>query len=99
MRLRVLATSLTVLGALGAGCTSTAGPFVTHISSAGPGLLRVEKCDVVFSKWSSSISTTDCTEEMVPVQPGDPRAVPVAPPVSLAPPPPAAAAAAVAPSR
>jgi type IV secretion system protein VirB7 len=81
---------LGVLGALGfaalAGCTSTAGPFVTHISSAGPGLLRVESCEVTFSKWSNSIDVGDCTAEMVPVQPGDPRVAPATQP------PPAAAA-------
>lgn len=73
------------IGALGfvaiAGCTSTAGPFVTHISSAGPGLLRVEKCEVVMSKWTNTIDVGDCTAEMVPVQPGDSRAAPPMPAV------------------
>ena len=56
-----------------AGCASTAGPFVTSVVSAGPGLLRVEKCEVAFSPWGHAhIENGECCVEMVPVQPGDP---------------------------
>lgn len=55
------------------GCASTAGPFVTNVSSAGPGLLRVEKCEVAFSPWGHAhIENGECFVEMVPVQPGEP---------------------------
>ena len=78
----ILPVSLFALLSLGAlaGCASTAGPFVTSVSSAGPGLLRVEKCEVAFSPWGHAhIENGECFVEMVPVQPGEPaRPPPVA---------------------
>lgn len=62
-------THLTALAALIASlsaCTSTAGPFVTNVSSAGPGRLRVEKCEVEFSPYGyAHVQTGECTTETV----------------------------------
>jgi hypothetical protein len=51
------------------GCTSTAGPFITNISSAGPGRIRVEKCEVEFSVIGySHIENGACTTETLDVE-------------------------------
>jgi hypothetical protein len=42
------------------GCT-TAGPFVTNISSDGRGGLNIEKAKVKFNSFSGVISTTEET--------------------------------------
>ena len=48
-------------------------PAKLRIESVGPGLLRVERCDAVFSTWPSNhVETGDCQDVIVPVQPGDP---------------------------
>jgi hypothetical protein len=95
MRLLSLLVPLSLLSA----CTSTAGPFITRIESAGPGLLRVERCEVVFSTWGSNhIETGECSDVMVPVQPGDPARGPK-PPVATAPGAPAVEGAPVAAAR
>ena len=52
---------VTGIALLSLGCASTAGPFVTNISSDGQGGLIVEKCMVKFSKWDSTVSNSDCT--------------------------------------
>jgi hypothetical protein len=57
---------LAIAAALQAGCASTAGPFVTNVSSAGPGMLSVEKCEVTFSPWGYyHIENGDCTTQTV----------------------------------
>ena len=42
------------------GCT-TAGPYVTNISSDGDYGLNVEKCAVKLNAFMGTVSTTDCT--------------------------------------
>jgi hypothetical protein len=42
------------------GCASTAGPFVTSISSDGDDGLVVEKCMAKFDPWMSTVSNTEC---------------------------------------
>lgn len=42
------------------GCSS-AGPFVTNISSDGQGGLIIEKCSVQYNKFTNSVSTKECT--------------------------------------
>ncbi|TXK92670.1 hypothetical protein BMR07_13120 [Methylococcaceae bacterium CS1] len=42
------------------GCT-TAGPYITNISSDGANGLNIEKCKVEFNQILSVISTGDCT--------------------------------------
>lgn len=49
-----------------AGCT-TAGPYVTNISSGGNGELNVEKCAVKLNSFTGTISTTDCTSQSLTV--------------------------------
>lgn len=42
-----------------AGCT-TAGPFVTNISSDGAGGLNVDKCSVQMNAFMGTVSNKDC---------------------------------------
>ena len=61
---------LVVTVGLLAGCTSTAGPFITNISSAGPGRLLLEKCEVEFSTIGYyRISNENCRTETVVIGP------------------------------
>ena len=53
-------STLMVIAAELVGC-STAGPFVTNISSDGAGGLTVEKCLLHFNGWNGNMSNTDCT--------------------------------------
>jgi len=71
---------LSFLALLSAACTSQAGPFVTQIRYAGPGLIAVEKCMVEFTKFTNTISTEDCGTEVIAVGPQ-----PGAPPQQMAP--------------
>lgn len=41
-------------------CASTAGPYVTSISSDGDGGLIVEKCMVKYDRFSAAVSSSDC---------------------------------------
>lgn len=54
---------LSVIIAL-AGCT-TAGPYVTNISSDGRNGLDVEKCKVHFNAWMGTVSTGDCISQRI----------------------------------
>jgi len=62
--------TLLILAALAlTACTSTAGPFITNISSAGPGRIRVEKCTVEFSSLGYyRIETGECSNEVVAIE-------------------------------
>ena len=42
------------------GCT-TAGPFVTNISSDGAGGLNVDKCSVQMNAFMGTVSNQDCS--------------------------------------
>jgi len=44
------------------GCT-TAGPYVTNISSDGRDGLNVEKCAVKLNAFMGVVSTSDCTSQ------------------------------------
>lgn len=46
------------------GC-STAGPFVTNISSDGRGGLNIEKARVKVNFWTDGLETTDTTQEHI----------------------------------
>jgi len=50
---------------LGTGCVSTAGPFVTNISSDGRGGLVVEKCMVTYNDFNSTLENGDCTSTTI----------------------------------
>ena len=53
----VLAISLTA-------CT-TAGPYVTNISSDGNGGLNIEKCGVKMNAFMGTVSTSACTAQNI----------------------------------
>ncbi|HCS45769.1 MAG TPA: hypothetical protein DIW52_23600 [Pseudomonas sp.] len=46
------------------GCT-TAGPYVTNISSDGRNGLTIEKCAVKMNAFMGTVSTADCTTQNV----------------------------------
>ncbi|MNH20338.1 hypothetical protein D3C81_1564940 [compost metagenome] len=61
MNLRFAALSLLVAVT---GCT-TAGPYVTNISSDGRNGLNIEKCAVKLNAFMGTVSTTECTTQNV----------------------------------
>lgn len=46
------------------GCT-TAGPYITNISSDGNGGLNIEKCAAKLNAWTGTISNTDCASQHI----------------------------------
>lgn len=46
---------------------STAGPFVTNISSNGAGALNVDKCTVELNGFTGTVSNKDCTSTTIQV--------------------------------
>jgi len=58
-----------VLIGLLAGCT-TAGPFVTNISSDGNYGLNVEKCSVHMNAFMGTVSTGECSAQNLKLQSG-----------------------------
>jgi type IV secretion system protein VirB7 len=44
------------------GCT-TAGPFVTNVSSDGAGGLNVDKCSVQMNAFMGTVSNKDCSTQ------------------------------------
>lgn len=61
MKLKIVAFGF--IAAL-AGCT-TAGPYVTNISSDGRNGLNIEKCAVKLNAFMGTVSTTECTSQNV----------------------------------
>lgn len=61
MKLRIAALGLL---AVLAGCT-TAGPYVTSISSDGRNGLNIEKCSVKLNAFMGTVSNTECTSQNV----------------------------------
>jgi hypothetical protein len=49
------------------GCT-TAGPYVTNISSDGNMGLNVEKCAVHLNAFMGTVSTSECTSQHIQLQ-------------------------------
>ena len=62
MRLIILALAL-----LAIGC-STAGPFVTNVSSAGPNKLNIEKCHVEFNAFFGYVTNKNCSSSTIQTQ-------------------------------
>jgi len=62
MRLLLLAVTM-----LAMGC-STAGPFVTNISSVGPDQLLVEKCYVELNAFVGYVTNKDCSSVTIKTQ-------------------------------
>lgn len=50
-----------------AGCT-TAGPYVTNISSDGAGGLNIEKCSVQFNAFMGTVSNHECNAQRITVR-------------------------------
>lgn len=50
------------LAAVLAGC-STAGPYITSISSDGRNGLNIEKCSMQMNAFMNTVSNTDCTTQ------------------------------------
>lgn len=50
--------------ALLTGCSS-AGPYVTNVSSDGNNGLNVEKCSVEFNSFTGTISNTNCSSQHI----------------------------------
>jgi len=55
---------LIVLGSFLAGCT-TAGPYVTNISSDGNNGLNIEKCGVQMNAFTGTVSNVDCLSQSI----------------------------------
>lgn len=51
-----------LIGLAVSGCT-TAGPYVTNISSDGNNGLNVEKCAVKLNAFMGTVSTAECTSQ------------------------------------
>lgn len=49
-------------------CT-TAGPYVTNISSDGNNGLNVEKCAVKLNAFMGTVSTSECTAQHIQLRP------------------------------
>lgn len=49
-------------------CATTAGPFVTGISSDGADGLLVEKCHIRFDPWMGTVGNNDCTNSTIKVR-------------------------------
>lgn len=67
MKLNIIALGLL---AVLAGCT-TAGPYVTNISSDGRNGLNIEKCAVKMNAFMGTVSTTECTSQNLQLSRGN----------------------------
>jgi type IV secretion system protein VirB7 len=57
-----------VLSALALAACTTAGPYVTNISSDGNYGLTVEKCSVHMNAFMGTVSTGECTSQNIKLQ-------------------------------
>jgi len=55
---------LSLVAIFAVGC-STAGPFVTNISAAGPNKLLIEKCHVELNALVGYVTNKDCTSNTI----------------------------------
>jgi len=65
--MRLVLSAATIATLLATGC-STAGPFVTSVTSAGPNRLNVEKCYVELNSFVGYVTNKDCTSVVVQTQ-------------------------------
>lgn len=56
------ALGVIILGFFVSACT-TAGPYVTNISSDGDNGLNIEKCAVKLNAFMGTVSTAECTSQ------------------------------------
>ena len=66
-----IAAAFTLVG-LCTACTSSAGPFVTNVSSDGHGNLIVEKCMVELQRQISTVQNSNCTTTPIALGLGQP---------------------------
>ncbi len=52
---------------IASGCTTSAGPYVTNISSGGEGKLVIEKCMVELNRFITMLSNKDCRSTTIQV--------------------------------
>lgn len=69
--MRILFGLVLVIGVPGflAGCATTGGPFVTNVSSGGPGKLVVEKCKLSQNLWTGGMELEECQNHEIAIQP------------------------------
>lgn len=63
----VMRVLLIALSTLVFGC-STAGPFVTNVSSSGPNKLLIEKCQVELNAFIGYVTNKNCTSNTIELQ-------------------------------
>jgi len=66
-----LITSIVIASAIFLSGCSTAGPFVTNISSDGRGGLTYEKCMVQLNSFTNNLSMKDCSQFNIQFVPRD----------------------------
>ncbi len=49
------------------GCSTTAGPFVTKITSDGKGNLTIHRAKAQFNSWTGELSTIEPSEKTIQV--------------------------------
>ena len=59
-----------VLAILSLTACSTAGPYVTNLSSDGNNGLNVEKCTVQMNSFMRTVSTGECTSQNIKLRNG-----------------------------
>ena len=56
---------MSILLAMSLTACTTAGPYVTNISSDGKGGLNIEKCGVKMNRFTGTVSTSECTSQHI----------------------------------
>ena len=56
---------MSILLAMSLTACTTAGPYVTNISSDGKGGLNIEKCGVKMNGFTGTVSTSECTSQQI----------------------------------
>ena len=56
---------MSILLAMSLTACTTAGPYVTNISSDGKGGLNIEKCGVKMNAFLGTVSTSECTSQHI----------------------------------
>ena len=56
---------MSILLAMSLTACTTAGPYVTNISSDGKGGLSIEKCVVYLNGFTVTVSTGECTSQHI----------------------------------
>lgn len=62
-----LTTLIVIASAIFLSGCSTAGPFVTNISSNGDGSITLEKCMIQYNGFSGTVSNKDCIQSNITI--------------------------------